>query len=464
MNTETVELVPTEQAVVLAEIIPSAELIKINATDAGLAQLRELAITLSSKPIENNEQYVEVHQAVMVAVKVRTNSAKLAKEIAAPIKENYDKILAEGKRIGEHAKESEDMLRPLKEAYEAEQERIKEERAKAEAAKLAERTNSLVMLGATFDGMTYNVHGVLIDAIELKLPDDEWLDLYGSAKKAYDTEQTRLAEQQRLIEEENARIENERKLEQQRQEEEKVRLENEAKQLAESRRKFEEQQLEFETQAQRQRDEMAKMVVDTQKARLLGIGLIEKDGFMTYDGLEVMPVGSLGLLSADGFEGKVADILERQAKYKADKERQEQEAALYVARAPRLVAIGLIGNGQGGHESDSHRIEWPSIVGFSDEEFDAFITDVVAFQKKAAENEAARIKAEKQAEADRKKANKERQERLKPDKKLITGYLTKVSTLVSPNLKEVEANEFMNRFYADIDRVVIDYKKQLEAL
>ncbi|MDB5241418.1 MAG: hypothetical protein JWP57_2043 [Spirosoma sp.] len=171
----------------------------------------------------------------------------------------------QAKRIGDHAKESEELIRPHKEAFEAEEKRQKEEAAKAEAARLSARINSLNVLGATFDGASYNVHGVYIDAIEVKaLPDDEFRDLLDSATTAYNAEQTRLAQIEEQRQQEAARLEQQR----QEQEAERIRLKNEADELRAKQDELDQKQRDFEAQ------QSAKLLAD-RIATLQAVGLVD---------------------------------------------------------------------------------------------------------------------------------------------------------------------------------------------
>ncbi|MDB5241417.1 MAG: hypothetical protein JWP57_2042 [Spirosoma sp.] len=55
-----------EPEVLTPEIIPVTELEKINATDAGLAQLRERAEELAAAGVTDKASYEEIHKATMV--------------------------------------------------------------------------------------------------------------------------------------------------------------------------------------------------------------------------------------------------------------------------------------------------------------------------------------------------------------------------------------------------------------
>lgn len=210
----TTELINTQP-----EVIPSVELEKINATDAGLADLLAKADELAALGEYDRDAYEEVHRVTMVAVKVRTQALSLAKDLAAPHGAIYDKIMAEGKRIGDEARKAEALLRPIKETYEETEKARKIAEQKAAADKIADRVNSLLRLGATYDAGSYTIGGVVIESIEVQaLPDEPWNELFTKAVAESETiasrkrqeEAERQAEADRLekqrIEQETARL------------------------------------------------------------------------------------------------------------------------------------------------------------------------------------------------------------------------------------------------------------------
>ena len=212
---------------IIAEIIPTAELIEINATDTALALLLDNAALLASAGLPTDRAgYEELHEATMVAVNVRTSAGKVARKIAAPYGEKYDAIIAEGKRIGEQARQAENLTRPLKEAYEEQVKAEKIARERAAADKINDRIMSLVRLGATYDAGVYTLGESNIDNIEVQAaPDQDWQELFTLAVVESEKIAARNREQEAAKQAEANALEAQK----QAQETERVRLEAEAK-------------------------------------------------------------------------------------------------------------------------------------------------------------------------------------------------------------------------------------------
>lgn len=188
----------TTEVTTPALILPETELIKINATDSALKQLIDRATSYATLPeVTDRDTYEEIHKFVMVAVKVRTNALALAKTLAEPHQRKADAIMAEGKRIGEMARQAENLTRPLKEAYEAEQERQRMEKERAAAAKLQERIQTIINLGMAWTGTGYELGPHLIDSVDIKAaPDEKWDTLIAEVTSYRQEEQARIQREQ----------------------------------------------------------------------------------------------------------------------------------------------------------------------------------------------------------------------------------------------------------------------------
>lgn len=400
-------------------ILPNDELEKISATDAGLKQLLDRAKSYATLPaITDESTYDEIHKFTMVTVKVRTESKKLAERLAEPHKLKAKQIIEEGLRIGTEAKQAEDLVRPLKEGYEAEQARLKEEKLKADAARIQDRTQTVINLGMTYKGTGYYLGDLVIDNVDIKAaPDDKFAALLAPIE-AYAAD---LLEKAR-IERKNAETERQRK--EKELEDERKRLNAERQAQQEETRKLAQQQAELKRQQQAVADQQ-KALDDARQAeeqKRINEMVAQLDKLMKY---------RLGALAEVGFV--------------------DQQNG-YYQNAEREIDI---------HESQIER--------YTDFEFEEVIATARAFNEKQAikaeqlrkEQEA----AQKQAESDRKKADKERIARLAPDKKQVAGYLKKLSIATPfPESTEPEIKELLNSLANDLSGLIVKYREQLNTL
>lgn len=411
----------------------TTELAKINATDAHLATLLGEARLLADMglPASPNE-YENLHCFVMTAQKVRTGALKIGKEMAAPHKAVYDAIMGEAKRIGEKAKEAEDLTRPFKEQYERnlEQQKIDEQRARHQ--RVVERVASLMQLGMASIGGQYKGYEITIDGIEVEaLPDEEWNELYGKVEAAH-------AEQKRKDEAFAEQLRLELEAEKKQKQDELKRQQDEADAL------------------KREREALLQEVFSARVSRLVALGWVidakrERVCYgpdcQHYNGYDFIRTAT-----AEQFESSIEQV--EQWKVEA-----KREAEVFEARAAALAAEGLTLDGPHFfYDNEACLSRW-IVDSMTDEEFDAY----VAALRQARTDEA---NAAKQAEADdkaRKKADKERTQRLAPDKKRFSKWL-KAFYLSLPEVKEAETIDLMAHFAVDVEEVVNRYIAKIDAL
>ncbi|GAB4023196.1 hypothetical protein GCM10028808_72890 [Spirosoma migulaei] len=407
-------------------------------------------------------------------------------------------------------------------AVEAEREAIKAQKLADEAAKFTARVNSLHAIGAKPVGSSFDVFGVMIDAIEIKeFPDAEWQDLYASAEFAFQNEQDRLLEVAKAEEKEKQRIAAEQETERQRLAAVATAQAAQALLLQQQQAAFEQQQREQEEQrtakekqqaeaAQKQQDELNKLILDARVSRLEGLGFVRgvhtTGPAMLFDGRVVSSVEGLGNMSAAEFEEYVASHCNWVADMKII-------AELLESRKARLLEIGFE-QGNRGLENPDHILTDESILDPDDDEFDRFIktTKEMADLRIQREQEAATfelrigtvadagftknshgfyfygeqsltvkdisslpdnefahiIKIAKQAQAqaahDKMKADKARTARLKSDKSKLLDYITTVGSTPNLALTEAETLDLYIEFEKSLKVLINDFSAKVEAL
>jgi len=391
-------------------VIPSDELEKINATEANLLQLAAKAQELVAAGISNKAERKVVHDLAMAAVYVRTDAEKVAARLAAPYKKEAEKYIKAGKFIGEMAKQSEEVLKKIRNDWDDEQERIAEVKALAARIRYAKRTQQLQAWGYQYDPETdsFSALGDIINVDDIRnLPDEEYEIVEYGAGMAYRIEQDRLAEIKRVADEEAQRIEQERQTEA-------VRIEQER---------------------QAERDRLIKIANEQEATRKQQ-------------------------------EARDAELRRKELELKI-----AQDTAVLATRRPALVAIGFVEKGsefQYGHTHISH-IE---LIDMSQSQVDNLLLEIEDEKRLREQHrlddeakEAQRIKDAAQAEKDRKKADKERQARLKPDKKDIGRFMTGILNAKPwPVLTDPETTTFANEFYTRLTAFVEKERADLDAL
>lgn len=220
------------------------EVVEYNITDAAVSEMESLYMGLIISDLEDKDEFKAVHDARMVVKGKRVEVEKRRKELKS-------EALAWGKKVDTEAKRIKGLLEPI-EAHLMdeenkvleEQKRIQEEERARERKKIEDRVTALAE------------YRHMMPFLELAaMTDEEFEALLTEKKTDYETEQTRIAEEEAARKAENERLEKIRKeQEAEAARLEKIRLEDEAKRKAEGDR-LAKQKTELETQAKAIQDE-----------------------------------------------------------------------------------------------------------------------------------------------------------------------------------------------------------------
>lgn len=477
MNTEIVDKTETQEETLqepsqalIPTVIPIAELEKINATDKGLAELRAKAKLRASIGIRNKADREEAHQIMMVAVKVRTKSKEIAENAAAPFKEKYDAIIAEGKRIGDHAKESEKIVRELRDEYDKEQERLAHERTLAQQQRMEGRVNQLRAWGFAWNPVNEAYEALFVaedlpegsrlsinfDDIK-ELSDEDYEPTFNLAKLNYENHVAELARQESIRQAEADRIAAEQKAE--------------ADRLAEKARLLQEQQAEIRRQQEellaaqkRIQDEKDALTLKERTLKLVELGFTVTPKGVLHEDYAHYPEAVILNMTEEDFAETIADFKQWQIEESTRKEQEriqaEKDQALLAERIERLLAAGFVED-CGCYTRPNVTIKPERILLFSDELFDHVIEEAVQYFEQKKQDQ---IDAEA-AEQARIKADQERTERLEPEKKIIRNYLIAIGKIKRPiSLQEPETVEFLDQLTRSLDQVVTQQLELLEQL
>ena len=229
-DTQSTALVPVEQRAALA----------LNTTETE-KHLRELASKHKSiTEIKNKDGREQAHGAAMELLKARTSIEKVSKTARDDATKFSKAVIAEEKRLIGIIEAEEKRLFEIRDAWDAEQERIRQEKVLAEQRRV-ERINAALASIAAIPGNLVNAHSgaiaqAITDLTEIAITEEAYEEFLPKAEhfKAEalaklqelldaaidrEAEAVRIAEEQRRIAEENARLAAERaELERQRQE------------------------------------------------------------------------------------------------------------------------------------------------------------------------------------------------------------------------------------------------------
>lgn len=229
-DTQSTALVPVEQRAAIA--LGSTETEK---------HLRELATKHTSiTEIKNKDGREQAHSAAMELLKARTAISAVSKTAREDATKFSKAVIAEENRLIAITQAEEKRLFALRDAWDAEQERIRQEKVLAEQRRV-ERINAALASIAAIPGNLVNAHSgaiaqAITDLTEVAITEEHYEEFLPKAEhfKAEaltklqelldaaidrEAEALRIAEEQRRIAEENARLAAERaELERQRQE------------------------------------------------------------------------------------------------------------------------------------------------------------------------------------------------------------------------------------------------------
>ncbi len=227
------------------------EIVKYNVNEAEIAKMSNIYMDLTIDDIENQEAFDAVHSGRMVMVKHRTGVEKLRKNANETAQEfiknnnaNAKKLISLMEPIETHLKNEENIITK-------EKKRLKAQEEAKEKAKIETRVSELFALG------------VNIPFFDLAmLSENEYAEKFQSAKTAYDTEQIRLAEEEKKKEEEKLELERLRKKKEADRKAESARLEKLAKEQAIEADRLKKVQDDIDAKAKALKDEQDKLEAD----------------------------------------------------------------------------------------------------------------------------------------------------------------------------------------------------------
>lgn len=224
------------------------QVVEYNITNAAIAKMEDLYMALTVSGLEDEEGFNAVHDGRMVVKGKRIEVEKKRKEYKADSLAWGRKVDAEAKRIFGLLKPIEDHLQGQEDVITKEKERIKAEEEAKEKEKINKRVNELFALG------------VNIPFFDLAmLSDDEYTEMFRSAKMAYEAEQLRIVEEERRLEKERIELERLRKKEEADRKAESERLEKLAKEQAIEAERLKKIQADIDAKEKALKDEQDKL-------------------------------------------------------------------------------------------------------------------------------------------------------------------------------------------------------------
>ena len=227
------------------------EVIVYAVTDAAIAKMEDLYLSLKVSGLDDEEGFSAVHDGRMVVKGKRIEVEKKRKEYKASSLAWGRKVDGEAKRIFGLLKPIEDHLQAQENIITKEKERIKALEEAKEKIKIETRVSELFALG------------VNIPFFDLAmLSENEYAEKFQSAKIAYDAEQLRLVEEEKKKEEERLELECLRKKEETDRKLESERLEKLAKDQAIEAERLAKIQDDIDAKAKILKDEQDKLEAD----------------------------------------------------------------------------------------------------------------------------------------------------------------------------------------------------------
>ena len=251
------------------------ELTKFNITDTVIAEYKETFMPLVLDDLGDKETFSKIHEARIMIRDKRIEVERTGKALRADANSFNKAVLAEEARIIKLLEPIESHLKSEEEKPKIEAERLQKIKDEQEAKRNQERIEGLIKYGCAFNGIGYQLSGLFIDLLSVKIMDDETYSEF--AKKIY-TERLRLdmheaeAKAAQAAEAERLRIQKEA-LDQQKAEQDKI-----AKELKDKQDAIDEANAKIkrdEELAQARKDAAAQAIKDEQdkaeKARIAEI-------------------------------------------------------------------------------------------------------------------------------------------------------------------------------------------------
>ena len=331
------------------DVVLQDKLEKANITELTLSELRNELQDLAKIQVTDKKQLALVQGGITKAVNIRNNIVRICKKGREAAIMEQRAWIAKEKELVAVVAAAEAPLVALKEAYNAEQERIEAERREAQERAIRERLVAIEGFGfsrrtglpGADDYYTNGQTSVLIPTITGS-SDAEWSNLIRGIEMAWQEEQDRAAaEAERLRQEQEAIAERERK-------------------LAEERAELD-----------RREKAMADAIRTIRKNELLAMGCVETEGIPGYKYMNVVvPAGPNGRLESiwsrwcdvlnnyadDEWQRVIADA--KESLQKAAEIRAEAEAAAEKLRIQQELERVRTAELQ---EIGAHPLEYPAL-------------------------------------------------------------------------------------------------------
>lgn len=442
-ETQTQEISPEDRI--------QSEIQKFNFTDAAISKLKEEYLPLKIEDVNDKEGYKKVVEARKEVKRKRVAIENKRKDIVEDSVKLQKAVNGEAKRLTSLLLEIETPLEEKENWYEAEQDKIKQEKERQEQEKIQSRINQLFSLGLAFNGNNYSIGELAIDSLEVKVYNDEQFNFFISqATEEFQKEQAKKVEQEKAEKLQGERTAELLKLNYihdqylgSMDDIKYVSLYEEAKskfEEAERAKKEEAERLEKirqEQEAERQKIEADKKA---QEARELELKAREQ---------------------AIEEEKKMM----AEAKLKLEQDRVQ-------ARTNQLLRIGFDQKTSGTLVYEEFEVTATDIKVCTDEEWriltENFI-NVIAERKKAAEekarkeaDEAAKLQAEQQAILD--EEAKARQEALRPDKEKLLSVATSLEEFQFPVVSTDSAEFILHNVQDELKEIASYIRTQVKAL
>ncbi|WP_020603230.1 phage tail tape measure protein [Spirosoma spitsbergense] len=413
MNTET-PTIETEEiahnAVVMAG--PANTPIKFDVAKADIEQMKTHAAALTIAGPDDKAGFDRVYQLRQVVKKQRISVEKKAKELKAPHIQYNREVDSAMKELTDPMTGIEDGLSRKETAYIVERERLARERMLFLQQRTEGRVNQLRAYGfewnatqETYDFDRKEELGYLmeINFDDIKgFSDEEYEPICERAYSAHEQEVKRIAEQV------------------------------EAKRLE------------------------AKRIADEQQAEA---------NRLTAQRLEQVAAQKL-------IDDQAAELKRQQDQVEADRKalQDQKDEALLKTRTAKLLEYGFV-EVDGSFERPNVSIRPLYLLQYTEEQFTDILRETVEYFQKieadslqAIQDNAENLRLRTLAEKERRKADKERTARLKPEKKDFNQYLRDYSYHNRVGYEQPEVIELINRFNSEVLAVVETFRAQLDAL
>lgn len=454
-TTNTVIDEPAHDAVVVSNTP-----IQFDVTSAAIAEMQIKADSLSIDGPDDKAGYNAVYELRQVVKKQRIAIEKKAKELKAPHVQYNKQVDSLAKSLVEPMEAIEDQLAHQEKEYNDERERLAHERAMFLQNRTEGRVNDLRRLGFQWcdSDDKYTLFGFDEEDILMEInfddiknfSDEEYEPTRLGAHMSWEHLQERIKERNRLAEEERIRKENEAKAEAERLAKIAADQKAEADRLAAAAKQLEEAE-----ERARQIELKARLVIRT--PQLVALGYVEHDEYYLHPASKMWK-SYIQSLTDEEFDDKMFNL-----EYTVQEWEQKQKAIrlkqLTDDRVQKLLAnhfelededeLGCQVYVYGGLSVDT-----ANLPHLTDEKFDGILAE--------AQQHFSELKAWQEEE--KRKADKERVARLKPDRKHLRIYFETAGELVHPPITQPESEQLVTDFTLELTLLVNKYLDRIDTL